>query len=307
MKKLLLFVSVLILWVYSFQTAYAASKLTRFESDGSSGKIKVYTSIMQTKNGISLLEGGDFEGELPGVRVRSLEDHTGVAGKLTYPNLDKSRTGVYDLEWLFIPDDIEKYETLSGTIRVNVRAREDDLQEPEIDEPTVPSLTATTVLLESRTAYDINLNNKISGSKYRWTSSNPDIVEVNAKNGKIKAIKPGKATITCEITLPDDTVQVLKSEVVVGYDENAPVLTETVLDLEVGDKFDINLENKIAKSKYRWVSSNRKVVKVNSSNGKVTAVGVGEVYVTCTITTPDNQVIVLRCDINVTEPIKTIE
>jgi hypothetical protein len=169
------------------------------------------------------------------------------------------------------------------------------------DEPTVPSLTATMVTLESRTAYDINLNDKISGSKYRWTSSNPDIVEVNAKNGKIKAIKPGKSTITCEITLPDGKVQKLTSIVSVGYDENAPVLTETVLDLEVGDKFDINLENKIAKSKYRWVSSNRKVVKVNSANGKVTAVGAGEAYVTCTITTPENQVIVLRCDINVTE------
>lgn len=67
------------------------------------------------------------------------------------------------------------------------------------------------------------------------------------------------------------------------------------------------LENKIAKSKYRWVSSDRSIIKVNSANGKVTAVGAGEVYVTCTITTPDNQVIVLRCDINVTEPVKTIE
>ena len=60
-----------------------------------------------------------------------------------------------------------------------------------------------------------------------------------------------------------------------------------------------NLENKIAKSKYRWVSSDRNIVKVNSSNGKVTAVGIGEAYVTCTITA-DKQVIVLRCDINVT-------
>lgn len=87
----------------------------------------------------------------------------------------------------------------------------------------------------------------------------------------------------------------------VGYDENAPLLTETILDLEVGNKFDINLENKIAKSKYRWVSSNRNIVTVNSANGKVTAKAPGEAYVTCTITTPDNQVIVLRCDINVTE------
>ena len=300
MKKLLLFVSVLILWVYSFQTAYAASELNRFESDGASGKTKVYTNIMQTKNGISLIEGGDFEGELPGVRVRSAEDHIRVPGKLTYPNLDKSRLGVYDLEWLFTPDDMEKYETLSGTIRVNVRAREDDLQEPEVEEPTIPSLTASTVQLEKRTAYDINLNDKIAGSKYRWTSSDTSIVEVNSKNGKLKAVSEGTAIITCEITLPDGKVQKLTSIVSVGYDENAPVLTETVLDLEVGDKFDINLENKIAKSKYRWVSSDRGIIRVNSSNGKVTAVGPGDAHVTCTITTPENQVIVLRCDVSVT-------
>lgn len=170
------------------------------------------------------------------------------------------------------------------------------------DEPTTPSLTATTVQLETRTAYDINLNDKIAGSTYLWTSSNPEIVEVNSANGKIRAISEGTAVITCEITLPSGEVIILQSVVTVGYDENAPMLTETILDLEVGDKFDINIENKIAKSKYRWVSSDRSIVKVNSSNGKVTAIGPGEAYVTCTITTPDRQVIVLRCDISVTEP-----
>jgi len=170
------------------------------------------------------------------------------------------------------------------------------------DEPTTPSLTATTVQLETRTAYDINLNDKIAGSTYLWTSSNPEIVEVNPANGKIRAISEGTAVITCEITLPSGEVISLQSVVTVGYDENAPMLTETILDLEVGDKFDINIENKIAKSKYRWVSSDRSIVKVNSSNGKVTAVGAGEAFVTCTITTPENQVIVLRCDISVTEP-----
>jgi hypothetical protein len=247
-----------------------------------------------------MTQNTDILGALPPIVI--IDEKGNIAkGTFAYPNYDNARLGEWELEWVFTPDDPD-YEMVLGKIKLNVIP-----PEPEIEEPTTPSLTASTVLLETRTGYDINLNNKISGSKYRWISSNPDIVEVNAKNGKIKAIKPGKATITCEITLPDDTVQVLKSEVVVGYDENAPLLTETVLDLEVGDKFDINLENKIAKSAYRWVSSDRNVVKVNSANGKVTAVGAGEAYVTCTITTPDNQVIVLRCDINVTEPVKTIE
>jgi uncharacterized protein YjdB len=157
------------------------------------------------------------------------------------------------------------------------------------------------------TTYDINLDNKVTGSSYLWTSSDTAIVEVNSKSGLLKAKSTGKANVTCKITLPDATTQTLVSEVIVGIDDNAPLLTEITLDLETGDVFDINLENKVAKSKYRWASSNRTVAKVNSSNGKVTAVSTGSAYVTCTITTPTNQVIVLRCDINVTVPAMVTE
>jgi uncharacterized protein YjdB len=198
------------------------------------------------------------------------------------------------------------YEIKTGILKVNLTANL-VIEQPVSDGPTAPSLTATTVSLNTMTAYDINLDNKVSGSLYNWTSSDTNIVEVNPKSGLLRAKKEGRATVACEITLPDATTQVLSSQVIVGYDENAPVLTETQLDFEIGDVFDINLENKVAKSKYRWVSSNRNVITVNSSNGKVTAKSTGTAYVTCTITTPDKQVIVLRCDINVTEPVTAIE
>jgi hypothetical protein len=223
-------------------------------------------------------------------------------GTFTYPNYDNTRLGVWDLEWVFTPYD-QTYEAVSGTIKLNVRAKD---PEP-IEEPTTPSLTATSVLLDTMTTYDINLDNKISGSTYRWTSSDVEVVDVNQRSGLLKAKKVGTAVITCEITFPDASKKKLTSNVTVGYDDNAPVLTETTLDLETGDVFDINLENKVAKSKYRWVSSDRAVVKVNSANGKVTAVSSGSAYVTCTITTPTNQVIVLRCDINVSESAVIIE
>ena len=219
-----------------------------------------------------------------------------VLGKFSFPDWDNTKVGIFDFTWVFTPDD-KNYETISDTIKIRLLPK----LEEEIDEPTTPSLTATTIQLDIKTAYDINLDNKVSGSTYLWSTDDTEIVEVNPKNGKIKAKKEGKAKVTCEITLPDGNINILESLVTVGYDENAPLLTETILDLEVGDKFDINLENKIAKSKYRWTSSNRNIVKVNSSNGKVTANGIGEAYVTCTITTPENQVIVLKCDINVTE------
>ena len=278
------------------------------------GKIKVFCLFDRIEPKPQLtMELPKIDISLPKLEFIGADDKT-VSGKVTYTNIDKIVPGYFDLQWVFTPDD-SKYETISGVLNFYVwpedseasKGKMPDPEPEEIDEPTPPSLTATTVTLSTLTEYDINLDNKVSGSTYLWSSSDTDIVEVNPKNGLIKAKKEGRAIITCEITLPDGAKQTLSSVVNVGYDENAPTLTETVLDLEVGDKFDINLENKIAKSKYRWVSSDRSVVKVNSSNGIVTAVGPGRAYVTCTITTPDMQVIVLRCDISVTAPVEATE
>ena len=217
-----------------------------------------------------------------------------IDGNISFENFNNTKVGIQEIKWVFTPND-SKYEVKVGYREIKL------IKQEEVEIPTTPSLTATTISLDTRTAYDINLNDKISGSTYLWSTNDTEIIDINPKNGKIKAKKEGNAKVTCEITLPNGNKNILESLVTVGYDENAPMLTETILDLEVGDKFDINLENKIAKSKYRWISSNRDIVKVNSSNGKVTANGIGEAYVTCTITTPENQVIVLKCDIIVTE------
>lgn len=288
MKKILNSLLVLIISTLIITNSVSAEELK-----------KLHAWYFDPPQGIGMLEGENFLGDLPGITIVD-DKGVQVQGVFTYPNYDNKRLGIWDLEWVFTPTD-PSYETLTGTIKLNVRAREAEASEV-IELPTTPSLTATTVSLNTLTAYDVNLDNKVSGSTYAWTSSDPDTVEVNAKSGYLKAKKEGKATITCEITLPDQSKQFLSSIVTVGYDENAPLLTETNLDLETGDVFDINLENKVAKSKYRWVSSDKSVVKVNSANGKVTAIGEGAAFVTCTITTPEKQIIVLRCDINVTAP-----
>lgn len=269
------------------------------------GKIKVYNllDMVTGEQPVLSMELPKIDMSIPDLTFVGADSKI-VEGVLVYTNRDQIKAGLFDLQYIFTPSD-DKYETISGYLHFEVWPEDSDiskgiLPEPEPDEPTTPSLTANMVTLESRTAYDINLNNKVTGSKYKWTSDNPEVAKVNARNGLVTAVSEGEALITCEITLPDETVQELQSVVIVGYDENAPELTETILDLEVGDKFDINLENKIAKSKYRWVSSDRGIIRVNSANGKVTAVGPGDAYVTCTITTPENQVIVLRCDVSVT-------
>lgn len=217
-----------------------------------------------------------------------------IDGNILFENFDNTKLGIQEIKWIFIPND-SSYETVIGY-------REIKLIEPDIiDKPTVPSLTTTSILLENRLSYDINLVDKVQGSLYRWTSSNPEIATVNFKNGLVRAVSEGETIVTCEITLPDNSIQKLESLVIVGYDENAPILTENELELEVGEKFTIGVENLVKGSKVSWKSSDKSIVKISSVKGKITTINEGEAYVTCTITTPQNQVIVLKCDISVTK------
>lgn len=300
MKKRVKFVSVITLIMTLLITNYMPVRARGIEikKDKNGEEYRLLVMAPTEKEIFDMVEGGDIIGELPQIRITINEAE--VEGTFTYPNYNNTRLGLWDLEWVFTPAD-DRYEPVTGTIKVNVRPRDvEDIE--EIDEPTTPSLTATRVMLNAYMSYDINLNNKITGSKYKWVSSNPEIAKVNEKNGLVTAISEGEAVITCEITLPDGTMQTLKSIVTVGYDENAPVLSETELELEIGDKFTITVENLTKGSKVSWKSSDKSVVKISSTKGKITAVGPGQAYITCTITTPDRQVIVLRCDISVTEP-----
>ena len=314
MRKIIAVLFVLILSL-PLNTAYAGyvmdsngKYVLSEDSYTQDGKIKI-TSLLERYGNPDTIFNSEIEkfdqsiSLLPGLIFGGADDRT-VTGTVTYPNRKDVKMGNFDLQWLFTPDD-PKYETRSGVFHFYIwppdtEEQKGKLPESKPDEPTVPSLTATTVLLNKATSYDINLNNKVSGSSYSWTSSNESVATVD-KKGMVRAKKEGKTTISCKITLPDASTQTLVSEVIVGYDDNAPLLTDTDIDLSIGDTFDINVENTIAKSKYRWATSNKSILKVNAANGKVAAISAGRVYVTCTITTPDRQIIVLRCDITVTE------
>lgn len=295
MNKIIKYILVIIA-VFSLsinQYAYAEKPTEVIAKDGT--KHYVFVVAPEPEQKISMLQYSDMIGEAPKITVYI--DGELAEGSFSYPNYDNSRLGVWDLEWVFTPAD-ENFYPITGTMKFEVRPRE---EEETVDEPTMPSLTAKTISLTKETSYDININNKISGAKYKWTSSNPKVAKVNAKNGLVTAISEGKAIITCEITLLDNTVQTLISEVVVSYDDNATVLSDTELDLDVGEKYTLKVENAPTRAKYKFTSSDKAIAKVGTTSGKVTAVSPGEAYITCTITTPDNQVIVLRCDVLVNE------
>ena len=274
-------------------------------------KTKSYATITigitpSSERGIKEYYGGDFPPDVERYsdkweNIAPRHDFTSyegvkLKGTMTYTNCEDMSVGTHDVGWTFTPDDM-LYPIKTGVYHVTI------IESPAVtvvEEDTTVSLTADTILLETSTEYDININNKPEVATYEWTTSDEDIVVVNSINGKIKAVDEGEAIVSCEITYQDETTDTLTSEITVGYDDNAAALTDATVEIEIGDKYDIDNENTIAKSKIRWTSSDKTVATVNSK-GLVTGISDGTAYITCTITTPTNQVIVLRCDLTVTK------
>jgi hypothetical protein len=81
-----------------------------------------------------------------------------------------------------------------------------------------------------------------------------------------------------------------------------PSFTKTTLVLRgIGETYDINIKNKVAKSKYSWTSSNKKVAKV-ASGGIVTSIASGTALIKCKITYPTKKTKTLSCKVTVTTP-----
>lgn len=158
---------------------------------------------------ISMLEGGDILGELPGISIRI--NSKNIKGKFEYPNLDNTRLGIWDLEWIFTPENPD-YPIVKGVQSIDVRESEKLKQERILE---AIALTKSKLSLESDEVFDINIKSKVKGSKYTWTTSNKKIATVNKKNGIVTAVKKGKAVITCKITLPDGSTKTLKANVTV--------------------------------------------------------------------------------------------
>lgn len=110
-----------------------------------------------------------------------------------------------------------------------------------------PSLTVgktLTLLLgtEDRASHDINVNNKVPGSKYAWKSNNTKVATVNAKNGIVTGKTTGTAKVTLSITLPGvkkaktlTTTVNVKNNITEVAIKNAPEAP-----IKVGEVYDFN-------------------------------------------------------------------
>lgn len=80
-----------------------------------------------------------------------------------------------------------------------------------------------------------------------------------------------------------------------------PTISKTKRNILIGEKYNLNINNKVAKSTYKWTSSDDKIATVDK-RGIVTAKSKGIVDITCTITTPDKTVYRVSCKVTVREP-----
>ena len=100
------------------------------------------------------------------------------------------------------------------------------------------SLTAEELTLDINEKYDININNKIRGSKYYWYSSNTDVISINPRNGIAKALNGGIVDVYCEITLPNKDIIKLHCPV-----EVTPLFFENEYMAHAGGGYEGNIYN----------------------------------------------------------------
>jgi hypothetical protein len=82
----------------------------------------------------------------------------------------------------------------------------------------------------------------------------------------------------------------------------SPTLTKKTLEFDgTGETYDLNINNKVAKSKYSWTTSNATIATVKS-NGLVTSVGSGIATIKCKITYPSKKTKILYCKVTVAIP-----
>jgi len=124
-----------------------------------------------------------------------------------------------------------------------------------------------------------------------WSSSNNKIVKVTS-NGKITALKEGKAYITATVDGLSDKILVTVYKKTVNVEsveinsDDLELYTEDNKNLTVS----INPSNATNKD-ITWSSSNNKIVKVNS-NGKITALKESKAYITATVDGVSDKILV---------------
>ena len=82
---------------------------------------------------------------------------------------------------------------------------------------------------------------------------------------------------------------------------NKKAKTLYINDNEIGSSFDFNISNKVAKSTYKWTTSNKAVATVNSKGLTKAATKTGKATISCKITLPTKKTKTLKATVTVKE------
>lgn len=139
--------------------------------------------------------------------------------------------------------------------------------------------------------YQLDIINKVDGSKYKWSSSNTKVARVSSK-GVVTSVGKGTAKIRCIITYPNKKTKTLTCKVTVIIPatkikiNNAKEVNGAHI-LKIGETYNFNRDifPKNSSDKTYWAISGgdlESVKVVNSSNGIVEAVKPGKAILMAT-------------------------
>ena len=142
-----------------------------------------------------------------------------------------------------------------------------------------PALNKTSRKILIGETYNLNIKNKIKGSKYVWTSSDKKIATVDSR-GIVTAKKKGEATITCTITTKDKKKYVLDCKVTVIEPASFFRIKNKVTALNLGQTYDFDrIIPKSSNDKTTWSTSDPTIANPDKL-GVVTALKEGTVTIT---------------------------
>lgn len=168
----------------------------------------------------------------------------------------------------------------AGTAKITAEATSGKTVQVTITVKKAPSsvklnVSKQTLNIKDTKQLKATLSSKSTGA-VTWTSSKPSIVSVT-KEGKLKALKAGKAVITVK------TYNGKKATCTITVRPNAKKITLNKTTLKIlknkTSTLKVTYSPSNSKETLKWSSSNTKVAKVSSS-GKITAVGMGTCYIT---------------------------
>lgn len=145
--------------------------------------------------------------------------------------------------------------------------------------------------------YQLDIKDKVSGSKYKWSSSNTKVARVSSQ-GMVTSVGKGKADIKCVITYPTNKKKTLTSKVTViipatKIEINNATEVNGAHILRLGESYNFNRDitpsNSSDKTYWSVGGGDPECIKINSSNGIVEALKPGKVILKATAARKSNE------------------